>query len=391
MRFAFKSPLRRERDWPPPASVNPQAHEAYLLGRYHFSKGDEQGCKQAIAYFERAIRLDPDYAAAYAGLSDAWLYRGLLGAKDFREVESLAREPALKAIALDEQLAEAHISLGNIKCHYDWDWAGSEQELRRALELDPGSLDAHLYYGILLMHLGRHDEAIREGQIAVQLDPVSSGTQSALGRILYRARRYEEAFPHLSARLNWSLGALRRITAWVMHTRRWAGMMKRLLRSRDTREPAPKSGDFIRGGNRACLCADGQTARSAADDQRGEGNPYVTAGVYAALGDRDEAFRILEKAVEERQFMTPLKVDPPLEGLHSDPRWQVRMNFRPHDRSLNSDYIRSKKQRLAGAAPSHEFPGGVIQSANNLRLGPNRPGGCVALFDAPLAANDLLR
>jgi Tfp pilus assembly protein PilF len=84
-----------------------------------------------------------------------------------------------------------------IKQHYDWDWAGSEQEMRRALELDPGSLHVHRYYGTLLMHVGRHDEAIREDQIAQQLDPLSSMTQSALGRFLYRARRYEEALPHL--------------------------------------------------------------------------------------------------------------------------------------------------------------------------------------------------
>ena len=92
-------------------SVNPQAHEAYLLGRYHFSKDNEQGWKQAIEYFERAIELAPDYAAAYAGLSDAWLQRGIFGAEDFKEVESPARAAALKAIGLDEQLAEAHISL----------------------------------------------------------------------------------------------------------------------------------------------------------------------------------------------------------------------------------------------------------------------------------------
>ena len=92
-------------------SVNPQAHEAYLLGRYHHSKDNEQGWKQAIDYFERATQIAPDYAAAYAGLSDAWRQRGGFGGADFKEVESPARAAALKAIGLDEQLAEAHISL----------------------------------------------------------------------------------------------------------------------------------------------------------------------------------------------------------------------------------------------------------------------------------------
>ena len=89
----------------------------------------------------------------------------------------------MKAIELDEQLAEAHIALANIKHFYDWDWAGAEQEFRRALELDPGSLDAHIDYGTLLMHLGRHDEAIREGQIAAQLDPLSSTDSVIFGPV----------------------------------------------------------------------------------------------------------------------------------------------------------------------------------------------------------------
>jgi tetratricopeptide (TPR) repeat protein len=122
--------------------VDPQAHLAYLLGRHHASRDNEQGWKQAIDYFERATQIDPDYAPAYAGLSQAWLLRGISGA-NFKQVESPARAAALKALGLDEHLAEAHTSLANLKYFYDWDWVGSEQEFRRALELDPGSLHAH--------------------------------------------------------------------------------------------------------------------------------------------------------------------------------------------------------------------------------------------------------
>jgi TolB-like protein/Flp pilus assembly protein TadD len=311
--------------------VKPQAHEAYLLGRFHFNKVNEQGCKEAIKYFERAIKLDPDYAAAYAGLSRAWQFRGVLGSKDFREVESLAREPALKAIALDEQLAEAHISLGNIKYHYDWDWAGSEQEFRRAVELDPGGLDTHLYYGYLLMHLGRNDEAIRESQIALRLDPVSSRTQSALGRILYRARRYKEALPHLerafeldprSVEANYRLGDV--YAQMGRYDEAIAAFEK-------IREVMPEGGWFQAGIARVYALRGRQhEARQMISGVKAA--PYAIAGVYAALGDKDEAFRILEKAIGERQFIAPLKVEPPLENLHSDPRWQAllhRMNFPP--------------------------------------------------------------
>jgi serine/threonine protein kinase/Tfp pilus assembly protein PilF len=170
-------------------SVNPQAHEAYLLGRYHFSNGTPAGWKQAIAYFNRAIQIAPDYAAAYAGLSMAWQQQGGFGAADVKDVQSPARIAALKAIELDEQIAEGHIAIGSISYLYDWDWTRAEEEFRRALELDPGSLDAHTHYGHLLMFVGRDDAAIREGQAAVQLDPLSSSSWASLGWFFFRARR----------------------------------------------------------------------------------------------------------------------------------------------------------------------------------------------------------
>jgi tetratricopeptide (TPR) repeat protein len=312
-------------------SVNPQAHEAYLLGWHHLSRDDEQGLKQAIKYFERAIQLAPDHAAAYAGLSRAWLLQGLSVTADFKEAESPARTAALKAIELDAQLAEAHISLGDIKQQYDWDWAGGEEEARRALELDPGGLNSHLYYGYLLMHLGRLDEAIREGQIAVQLDPVSSGTRQALGRFLYRAHRYEEALPHLqraveleprSVRANYRLGEL------YAQMDRYEEAIAAYER---TMEAMPKGGNPQAAIARVyALMGKHQKARQMIS--RLKANPYIIAAVYEALGEKDEAFRILEKAVDEHQVLTPLKVEPQFERLHSDPRWNTllrRMNLPP--------------------------------------------------------------
>ena len=142
--------------------IDPRANEAYLLGRYHLSKLNEEDLHQAIENFEHAIQLAPDYAAAYAGLSQAWQERGIWGAKTFSEAEAPARAAALKAIKLDEQLAEGHMMLGQLKYIYDWDWTGAEQEFRRALELDPGSLFLHRSYAFLLMAAGRHAEAIGE-------------------------------------------------------------------------------------------------------------------------------------------------------------------------------------------------------------------------------------
>jgi TolB-like protein/DNA-binding winged helix-turn-helix (wHTH) protein/Tfp pilus assembly protein PilF len=310
-------------------SVNPQAHEAYLLGRYHFSKDNEQGRKQAKEYFERAIQIDPNYGAAYAGLSDAWIFLGLSGSVDFKEAESPTRAAAGMAIKLDEDLAEAHLSLARIKQQYDWDWAGAEQEIMRALELDPGSLDVHTDYGYLLMHLGRLDEAIHEGQIVVQLDPVSSATYSALGRFLYRAHRYDEALPHL-------LRAVELEPQSLTPNYRLGDLYAQLGRYEEALAAYERSGKAIsKGGNPHAGIARvyalmGRT-REARQMVRGlKVSPHIIAAVYVALGDKDEAFRILEKAVEEHQLLTPLMVEPPLESLHSDPRWKAllrRMNL----------------------------------------------------------------
>jgi eukaryotic-like serine/threonine-protein kinase len=311
--------------------VNPQAHEAYLLGRYHHSKGNEQGRKQAIEYFARAIELAPDYAAAYAGLSDAWLQLGIYGEKPIKEVEPPARGAALKAIGLDEQLAEGHISLGNIKHYYDWDWAGAELEFKRALELDPGGIDAHITYGLRLMHLGRHNEAIREGQIAAQLDPLSWATQSALGRFLYCARRYEEALPHLKRSVELeprSIAANSRLGDVYAQLGRHD---EAIAAYEKNRELMPESGD--RQATLARVYALMGRQREARQMIRGvKANSFRTAAVYVALGDKDEAFSVLDKAIEGREPILALKEDPQLDNLHSDPRWKVllrRMNFPP--------------------------------------------------------------
>ena len=310
-------------------SVDPQAHEAYLLGRYHYRKNNAQGWKQAIEYFERAIQIDPKYAAPYAGLSDAWTFLGLTGSVDFKEAESPARAAALKALVLDERLAGAHLSLARIKQHYDWDWAGAEAESRRALELDPGSLDVHTDYGYLLMHLGRLDEAIREGEIAVQLDPVSPATHSALGRFLYRAHRYEEALPRLLRAVELeprSLEANVRLGDLYVQLGRYTEAIAAYERAR---EVDPNGRGFQASIARVyALMGRRREARQMVSGLKA--NPYLVAAVYAALGDKDEAFRVLEKGVEEHQFITPLKVEPPLESLHSDPRWEAllrRMNL----------------------------------------------------------------
>src|SRR6185436_10019856 len=169
---------------------------------------------QAIKYFQDAIKLDPQYALAYAGLADCYVLGNILQMPP-RQAMPMAADAARKALAIDNQLAEAHTSLAKIKLSYEWDWAGAEAEFKQAIQLNPGYATAHQWYGVYLSEVGRHDESIRERTTAQELDPLSLSITTGLGRALFWARRYDEAIAHLQAAMPkdpnyvdtyWSLG-----------------------------------------------------------------------------------------------------------------------------------------------------------------------------------------
>ncbi|MEP7147615.1 MAG: tetratricopeptide repeat protein [Acidobacteriota bacterium] len=309
--------------------IDPQAHEAYLLGRYHFGKNDEHHLKQAIKYFERSIALAPDYAPAYAGLSETWVARGFIALVAFRETEAPARAAAMKAVELDEQLAEAHLALAGVKQHFDWNWTAAEKEIKRALELDPGNLAANTDYAYLLVNVGRFDEAIRQGRVIVQLDPVAWSAYSALGRILYRARRYEEALPYLSKAAELEpQGLTPQYRLGDLYTQ--LGRYDEALAAYESSSKATSALGYPRPGIARLFALTGRREEAKQMAKELKDNPYIIASVYTALGDHNEAFRILEKGIADGAMMTPVMVEPPLEGLHADPRWRSlldRMNF----------------------------------------------------------------
>jgi serine/threonine-protein kinase len=321
--------------------VDPGAHEAYLLGRYYMRRQSEPDLKLAISHFERAIQLDATYAAAWAGMSIAWQQRGLWGATLFREAEQPARQTAIKALALDPGSAEGRASLGILKNRYDWDWAGSERDFRRSIELDPGSVEAHRFFAFLLTALGRHSEAINEIQTAEQLDPLSSLVQSDFAQALYCAQNYEQAERRLKRAIELdplNYGAFGRLSYVYVEMGRYTEALASLEKAE-----AVQSGS---GGNRSRYAATFaliyarmgrrkeaarilkqllQTTDSAPASVRS------VAGAWAALGNYDEAFKLLFNVIEKRNTLLIFtKVDPPLLSLHSDPRWKElirRMNF----------------------------------------------------------------
>jgi len=313
-------------------NVNPQAHEAYLLGQYHLRKNNERDMNQAVEYFKRAIQTAPDYAPAYTGLSDTLLQQGWVArtGEIYKGVESQSRAAALKAVALDEQLAEAHNSLGRIKLLYDWDWIGAEQEFRQALKFDPGSVEAHISYGHLLGFLGRHAEAIREGHTAVQLDPVSSTIQSSMGHILFRARKYEEALTYQQRAVELeprNAEAYFRLGDLFVQV---GGFDQALAAFRQVGELTPEFESF-RAGIAHVYALTGRQREPRQIINRLKADPMSIAAVYVALGDKNAAFMTLEQAAKERSpTLVSIKVAPAFDSLHSDPRWQSllrRMNF----------------------------------------------------------------
>jgi serine/threonine protein kinase/tetratricopeptide (TPR) repeat protein len=312
--------------------VIPEAHEAYLLGRYHLRRQNEADLKLAIGHFERAIQLDAGYAAAWATLSVAWLQRGIWGATPFREAEQPARQAAVKALELDAGSAEGYTSLAMLKHRYNWDWAGAELDFRRAIEIDPGSVEAHRFFAFLLTALGRHTEAISEIQIAELLDPLSSLVQSDFGTGLYFARKYEQALGRLNRAIDLdplNYGAYGRLGRVYGEMGRYDDAIASLEKA-----VALQSGNgitrrysvnfafvYARMGRR-------EEALQMLKDLHRTTDPVRllainSAAAWAALGNQDEAFRQLFTAVEKRsELLIFIKVDPKFDSLHSDPRWK---------------------------------------------------------------------
>jgi TolB-like protein/Flp pilus assembly protein TadD len=174
-------------------SVSPEAHELYLRGRFHWNKRTEEGLKRSIDYFQQAVEKDPTYALAYSGLADSYSMLGMWG--DLPQMESApkAKAAAIRALEIDDQLAEAHASIGWTMFAFDWNWSAAERELQRSIELNPSYATAHRWLANCLTQQERHEEALTAIKRGHQPDPVSLITNSVLAFTSYMARDYEKA------------------------------------------------------------------------------------------------------------------------------------------------------------------------------------------------------
>jgi len=172
---------------------NRQAFQLYSIGRFIYNKWTPEGIKKSVEYYQKAIDLDPNYALAYSGMADSYNSLGSWFGEPVKESGPKAKAAAMMALKLDETLAEAHASLGKAKFLYDWDWAGAEQELKRAIELNPNCAEAHSAYSVYLSSIGRPEEALAEARRGQELDPFSIFINHRLERRLYYARQYDQA------------------------------------------------------------------------------------------------------------------------------------------------------------------------------------------------------
>ncbi|HEX5873867.1 MAG TPA: protein kinase [Pyrinomonadaceae bacterium] len=310
----------------------PEAYQLYLKGRYHWNKRSPESLRKAIDYFTQATALDPNYALAYTGLADAYaVLPNFDRTVSRREVMPLAKDAALKAVALDYDLAEAHTSLAIILSKFDFDWAGAERHLKRAIELNPTYPTAHQWYGQNLISQGRFDEGLAEVQRAVELDPVSLVANTALGISLKQARRYDEAIRQLQKTLELEpnfADANGFLAAAFAHK----GMYEEAVAAYSrqiTPEGAPPAvteaakAAFAKSGWQGYLRFMAKVFESRENSTRLE----AIAIVYAQLGEKDKAFEWLEKAYNERaDGLASLKVDPWYDPLRSDPRFTDLMH-----------------------------------------------------------------
>ena len=303
-------------------TVDPRAHQEYLLGRYLLWKFIEEDRLRAIEHFHRAISIAPDYAAPYAGLAHAWWMRGVLGPLSFKEVAAPARDAAREALARDDRLAEAYAAQAYVQGIFDWDWTGAEATIEHAVQLEPNSMDAHYVYAILLMAMGRLSEAVAQIEHAAHLDPLSAHVQSTFGRILYRARRFDEA----RERLNRAIELEPRNGVSYARLADVYALIGRYDEALRLYEQAGVLAADLTPGYRARIARTYARMGRGSDARRLlpglQGAAGGAAVVHAALGEHDAAFTLLFRAVDEREDWFPfIKADPDFDALHADPRW----------------------------------------------------------------------
>lgn len=310
-------------------TANPEAYQLYLKGRFYWNKRTTDALKQAAEFYKQAIEKDPTYALAYAGLAETYVLFTSYGVASAKDSMPLAKAAALRALELDESLAEAHAALGRYLNYYEWDRIGAEKAFRRAIEINPNYATVHDWLGAEnLAPRKKFDEALISQRRAEELDPLSLSISANVGWTLFFARRYDEAIVQLNRTISLdpNFYVARANLCWVYSAK---GMHREAIAEcRKARELNDDS--FIKGYLALVLARSGQRekARNLLDELKLESTGrYVTsyglALAHIALNEKEEALVWLEKEVAERGYWAGVyAVGPELDDLRSDPRFK---------------------------------------------------------------------
>ena len=310
-------------------TANPEAELAYMQGRFFGPWGNAEQLSRAVSYFEKAIEIDPQYALAYCGLVDAKCILATWGTLQTSQIRSEMEDTVARALALDDTLAEAHVSAGFVATYLNWDWPTAEAEFERAIELNPNIASVYHDYGFLLVFVGRYDEAKDRFEKAIDLNPVSSTYLSSLGMLYAGLGRLSEAEPLFQKAFEFDKDNSD-ASFWLADVRQKQGrfddaveIMEQAVFSRKDPELAMRC--FL--GNAYAMAgrmedARGQLAEMHKMKSEVPGHHMWFGELHAALGEKDEAFSWLDQALAEREAWLPhVRLDPGLVHIRSDPRF----------------------------------------------------------------------
>lgn len=307
-------------------TANSQAYELLLKGRFLWRKGGTENQKKAVEYYQQAITVDPAYAPAYAELSASYSNLVVNSVLDPKEFTPQAERAVLKALELDETLADAHLALANLKLNA-WDWAAAEREYKRAIELNPNLAEAYRWYANYLGAIQRHDEALVEIKRARELDPISLPANADVGFTLYLARHYDQAIESLQKTLE--LDRSYPIThGYLGYTYTAKGRYAKAIAAYQEAIRYGQDGSSTQIYLGAAYARAGEHDRAQAILKRLQASkeyvsPAELAALYAALDERDQALAALERGYAAHDLQLQyLKVDPFYDDLRADPRYQ---------------------------------------------------------------------
>lgn len=314
---------------PKRSKQNPEAYQLYLKGRYFWNKRTGDAVKKGLDYFDQAIEADPGFALAYAGIADSYAMAVFNIMMSPREGLPKARAAANRALELDESVAEARCSVAFVKMFYDWDWAGAEHEFHRTFELNPNYSIARQWYAMELAALGRHEEAVRETERGLQIDPLSLSINATSALLLYFVRQYDEALEQglATVEMDPNFFASHFVSGLALEQK--GQLDKATVEHRAAANLSGRWPLFVGGYGHACAAAGNheEAQKVIAELQDTSVRKYVSsfaiAAVHAGFGDKALTLDWLEKAYEERgTWMIFLNVHPYFDFLRGEPRFQ---------------------------------------------------------------------